>query len=705
MSIKQLFGVFSFLIIFFITGFSVNADDVLDTEELILLYDALTTSPSATDQGVLYIEGKPYKVKLNSNQSFEVVEADANDLIIDHHTYVKPNCNEVELGFNVEWPLGAKLICNSNKDFLIAIYKKPEEDKILVQGYSKESNEPVLMKEISGAYFRSGYSKNKDYFYFCVSNDPWVSQYNKAHYLAVINLNEATISDMGVDISLSAEPVIGRYCGTVYFVGVDENLYEFDSEEGLIRMLWKNEENAEVVEIAMIDLKSSVSALKLRKNGKNYYKFFRENFFCEISTDYEITSLKFIDRNGLIARGEKDKYGRFIDLETLAFVTKEVNEAMPPKVFLRRWFSGLPPVFSTVQKTEEDKRLVSRLKEAVLKDSEIMCFIKEIKEPLFENEILLKDYGKIVDGYEFSKPFSITVINPKDGTEVPVNVWPPRNYGDGKLKPMIVWVHGGPRVHQDTDFDKPNFRKQVFASHDYWVIAPEARGSSGYGEAHEKALVNGWGQGHLDDIIAVAEYFKTLEEVDSNTIFLLGGSFGGYTTLAIATHSEYADYFTAYVPLAVLSNVGKSFHEQFKILQKAGYGKQEFFDALKSFIGFDPTTDWDKNEGNKQISPYYHLKNIKRPVFQIHGTNDTVTFPNQATDVHSMGYYLDLPIDTVMVEGMDHDFEGKNGYMGSVELPLEFLRKVRAGSYQSRINSKPHYVSDVEEFLKNLSSE
>lgn len=676
---------------------SVYADSKLSINEANLMYESLSEVVyEQNDNGkiILHIGNKAYRVKLNPNQFFEIIEDNTGNFsnsvplgdfplfgLCDNIQYT----STIDYISKIEWPIGTQLLCSFNREFVIAIYKHPNEAKIIVQGHSKDTNEPTLMKEISGTYFEGAYSESF-HFYFYVSNDPCGFYNNKASYLGVINIAEGTICDITVGISLKAKPTMSQYGRSVYFVGIDECVYEFDLINRSVSMKWENKDNAEVIDFI---ISSNIYALKLRKNGKNYYKFFKYSFECEISTDHDISNLTFL--KNLYGSSDTDKHGRPLDLGTLALITREINEATPPKLVLHRWFKDVPKLFSNLEKNKIPENCDNPKCFA-----EKVCPLLEIIDPLFENEILVKDYSKIIDYKQFSKPFSITVSNPKDGTQIPVNVWPPRNHGNGQPKPVIVYIHGGPNVYEDTHFDLMNLFKQVFASHDYWVIAPEARGSTGYGEIHEKALANDWNQGHLDDIIAVAEHFKSLDEVDSNTVFLMGSSFGGYTTLAMATHPQYSDYFTAYVPLAPLSNVGKAVYEGSE-LKNDITSKQKYIDVWKSRIGFDAVINFSQNKENKKISPYYHLKNIKRPVFQIHGTSDNITLPNQSIDVHARAYNLGLPVDTVMIENMGHNL----GYMGFTELPLEFFRKVQEEGYQPKAQLKPHYISDAEKFLKN----
>jgi len=195
---------------------------------------------------------------------------------------------------------------------------------------------------------------------------------------------------------------------------------------------------------------------------------------------------------------------------------------------------------------------------------------------------LFKDLSFDYKDFEFIKPYSVTIKNPQDGTQIPVNVWPAKGADTANPKPLIIYVHGGPDIYVDiTDLDY-YAERQYLASQGYWVVCPETRGSAGYGGEHTKALVNNWGQNHIDDIITVARAFKTQPDVDHNKVFLMGDSFGGYATLAAATKPDVADYFDGYVSICGVGDVGKAISEGSEFSLK----KQDYLDDWNDRVGF-----------------------------------------------------------------------------------------------------------------------
>ena len=72
----------------------------------------------------------------------------------------------------------------------------------------------------------------------------------------------------------------------------------------------------------------------------------------------------------------------------------------------------------------------------------------------------------------------------------------------------------------------------------YVVIAPDYRGSTGYGEAHHQAI--DYGGYEVDDVMSAVDYLKTLPHVDPDAIGMMGWSHGGYITLLSVFRDKHA---------------------------------------------------------------------------------------------------------------------------------------------------------------------
>jgi len=116
----------------------------------------------------------------------------------------------------------------------------------------------------------------------------------------------------------------------------------------------------------------------------------------------------------------------------------------------------------------------------------------------------------------------------RDGTEIPayLTVPPERTVGPG---PLVVLPHGGPN---ERDYPNFNWIVQFLASRGYTVLQPQFRGSSGFGEAYQKAGYRQWGGLMQDDVTDGVRAMIEQKIADPRRICILGFSYGGYAALA-----------------------------------------------------------------------------------------------------------------------------------------------------------------------------
>ena len=133
----------------------------------------------------------------------------------------------------------------------------------------------------------------------------------------------------------------------------------------------------------------------------------------------------------------------------------------------------------------------------------------------------------------------------KDGLTIhsylfrPAEPPPPDGY------PAIVWVHGGPSS-QFEDGWRRLWEAHYLVKHGYAVLAPNIRGSSGFGWEHEQANNGCWARCDLDDVVAGAEYLGTLPDMNGDRLAVTGVSYGAYLSFAASTFAP--DVFRAAVP-------------------------------------------------------------------------------------------------------------------------------------------------------------
>lgn len=116
-----------------------------------------------------------------------------------------------------------------------------------------------------------------------------------------------------------------------------------------------------------------------------------------------------------------------------------------------------------------------------------------------------------------------------DGLEINAYLYAPAERSGAARYPGLLWVHGGPTSQFSDTFQA---QVQFFVQQGYVVLLPNVRGSSGYGRAFEDLNNGDWGHGDLKDVVAGAEFLKTLPYVDAKHLGITGVSYGGIMSMA-----------------------------------------------------------------------------------------------------------------------------------------------------------------------------
>ncbi|MFC1493589.1 alpha/beta hydrolase family protein, partial [candidate division KSB1 bacterium] len=189
--------------------------------------------------------------------------------------------------------------------------------------------------------------------------------------------------------------------------------------------------------------------------------------------------------------------------------------------------------------------------------------------------------------------------------DIPVYIFQPLEKRGPKGHAALVWVHGG--VHGD--FTEMYFRFVPEAvKRGYVVIAPEYRGSTGYGPDHYFAI--DYGGYEVDDCLTAVNYMvENMPHVDPDRIGIWGLSHGGF----IALHSVFRDDnpYKCGVALVPVSNL------IFRLSYK-GPGYQRYFATQKRIQGLP----YEKREIYVERSPVYHADKLKVPLLVHIATND-----------------------------------------------------------------------------------
>jgi dipeptidyl aminopeptidase/acylaminoacyl peptidase len=214
---------------------------------------------------------------------------------------------------------------------------------------------------------------------------------------------------------------------------------------------------------------------------------------------------------------------------------------------------------------------------------------------------------------DFAKVHS-TLITSFDGLKIPTHIYIPNGTSAQNKRPAILLIHGGP-----DDFVDPNYSpvRQFLANQGFVLIMPNFRGSAGFGQKFQSALNGDWGGAHIKDLLAVSAYTKSLDFIDSNRVYIAGGSFGGFSVMSIIT--QYPKEFKAAVDLFGPIEMATFVNSWPQTYQAHWIHK----------LGTDPRVD---TAFNHRVSPFYNLEKIQIPLQVQQGTND-IRVPKAQSDL------------------------------------------------------------------------
>jgi dipeptidyl aminopeptidase/acylaminoacyl peptidase len=195
--------------------------------------------------------------------------------------------------------------------------------------------------------------------------------------------------------------------------------------------------------------------------------------------------------------------------------------------------------------------------------------------------------------------------SPADGLEVPVYVFAPPAARGARAHPALVWVHGG--VHGTWDEQYLPFVREA-VGRGYVVVAPDYRGSTGYGAAHYNAI--DYGGKEVDDVLGAHAFLATLPEVDTARVGVMGWSHGGF----IAAHLLFRGRTPFRSGAAIVPVTNLVFRLSYK-----GPNYQRSFATQAGLRGLP----FERRDEYVRRSPYYHVDSLRVPMLVHVASNDT----------------------------------------------------------------------------------
>ena len=250
-----------------------------------------------------------------------------------------------------------------------------------------------------------------------------------------------------------------------------------------------------------------------------------------------------------------------------------------------------------------------------------------------------------------------------DGMVIPSIYYKPHEASALNKVPAIVYVHGGPGGQTMRGY---NAQIQYLVNHGYAVLGINNRGSSGYGKTFFTAANRKHGREPLWDCVEAKVYLASLGYIDHERIAIMGGSYGGYMTLAALAFRPEA--FKVGVDIFGVSNwlrTLESIPPYWESVRKAIYDE----------IG-DPVKDIDVLVAT---SPLFHAKEIRKPLIVIQGANDPRVIKAESDEIVAAVKKQNIPVEYVVFSDEGHSFTKKKNQIEANRRILEFLDKYLKG--------------------------
>jgi dipeptidyl aminopeptidase/acylaminoacyl peptidase len=283
---------------------------------------------------------------------------------------------------------------------------------------------------------------------------------------------------------------------------------------------------------------------------------------------------------------------------------------------------------------------------------------------------------------DYLAPMTAVRYKSSDGLEIPAYLTLPKGV-PAKNLPAIVLPHGGPWGRDSWGY---NGLVQFLVNRGYAVLSPNFRGSTGYGKKFLDAGNKQWGDKMQDDVTWGVKYLVAEGIADPKRVGIMGGSYGGYATLAGVTFTP--DIYAAAVDIVGPSNLItllESIPPYWESIRKLFYARMG-----------DPATSDGKAQLERQ-SPLNHASKIKTPLLVIQGANDPRVNKREADQIVIALRERNYPVEYLVAPDEGHGFARPINNMAMFATTEKFLAKYLGGRYQESM------TPEIAQRLKEIS--
>ena len=258
-----------------------------------------------------------------------------------------------------------------------------------------------------------------------------------------------------------------------------------------------------------------------------------------------------------------------------------------------------------------------------------------------------------------------------------------------KPVPMVLYVHGGPSAR---DYWGLNNVYQWLSNRGYAALSVNYRESTGFGKNFLNAGNGEWAGKMHDDLLDAVNWAVENGIADKDKIVIMGGSYGGYTTLVGLTFTP--DVFAGGVDIVGMSNL-------ITMLESVPEYWNPLMNSLKIKIGADNETE-EGREIIKSKSPLFKVKNIKKPLLIGQGANDPRVKQAESDQIVEKMQELGIPVIYALYPDEGHGFARPENRISFFAITEGFLAKILGGKYEpikNDFNNSSIVIKSGEKFL------
>jgi len=242
-----------------------------------------------------------------------------------------------------------------------------------------------------------------------------------------------------------------------------------------------------------------------------------------------------------------------------------------------------------------------------------------------------------------------------DGRQVPA--WLYRPAGSNGRTPVLLSIHGGPETQERPGNSSAFAFYQYLLSRGIGVLAPNIRGSSGYGKSYQKLIHRDFGGDDLKDIEACAGYLRSLYWVDAERLAVYGGSYGGFASLSAMTRLP--EYWACGVDLVGPSN----------LVSFAKAVPPFWREMMKAWVG----DHYEEPDFLMERSPITYVENVRAPLLVLQGAMDPRVVKPESDQMVEKLRGLGSEVEYHVFEDEGHGFTKQANQLKAYRLISDFL--------------------------------